>query len=90
MVDLPGPSAVRSIAASQPRSGLATANGVYRGAGKAGASNSEPQTVSVARDLASEPAPVDQARVAQIRAAISAGTYTIEPHKIARALLRNT
>jgi flagellar biosynthesis anti-sigma factor FlgM len=42
---------------------------------------------AMARELADSAAPVDYARIAQIRQAISRGTYPIDPKAIADAML---
>ena len=88
MVDLPGPTSVRGIGASQLRTGVASSI-PRKASNDVVVTKGGSQTKSLARDLATEPAPVDQAKVAEIRAAITAGTYSIDPHKIARALLGN-
>jgi flagellar biosynthesis anti-sigma factor FlgM len=46
--------------------------------------------VRLAAELSSAPPPVDQARIAEIRDAISKGSYRIDPDGIARALLGDT
>lgn len=46
-----------------------------------------PQLVSLASELASSPPPLDYARIAQIRAAISTGSYRVDAESIAQALL---
>lgn len=86
MVDLPGPTPLRSIAPSrQPQRGPAGA--ATRSAGKDVAGNSAPQLVSLSKELASGSPPLDQSRISQIRAAISSGTFSVDPEQIARALL---
>lgn len=87
MVDLPGPTSVRGIGAPRPRSIFVS--GVSSEAVKDKPGKGELQTVRLAKDLASEPAPLDHAKVARIRAALQDGTYSIDPHKIARAVLGN-
>lgn len=42
--------------------------------------------LATAKALAAMPMPVDQDRVAQLRRAIDDGSYTIDPHAIARAM----
>jgi flagellar biosynthesis anti-sigma factor FlgM len=44
---------------------------------------------AIARELAAAEAPVDFARIAQIRQAISLGSYRIDPNVIADAVLRH-
>ena len=39
------------------------------------------------RALAAEPAPMDEARIAALRTAISAGDYPLDPDRIAAAML---
>lgn len=43
--------------------------------------------IRLASELAAKPAPVDTARAATLRAAIAEGRYTIDPSKIAGAML---
>lgn len=88
MVDLPGPGPVRRItAAQQPQPG--TAGPAARKAASNDVGSNEPQLVSLGKELASGSAPLDQSRIAQIRAAISSGTFSVNPEEIARALLGN-
>lgn len=88
MVDLPAPTPLRGIAASQQPQPRA-ADGATRKVSKEMAENVPPKHVSLARELASEPAPVDHARVARIQAAIRSGSYRADPEQIARAILKN-
>lgn len=53
------------------------------------AGKSLPQLASLAAELSSAPPPVDQARIAEVRASISGGSYQLDPDRIARALLGN-
>ncbi len=48
--------------------------------------SSQSGLLATAKALAAQPAPVDQARVAQLRQAIQDGSYGIDPHAIARAM----
>lgn len=87
MVDLPGPAPLRPTAAPQraqtkPAAAAAKAASRNEVEGK-----SLPQLVGLANELANGPPPVDYARIAKIRAAISTGSYKVEPDEIARALL---
>lgn len=86
MVDLPGPAPLRSTGAPQRAQAKppAPANAASRSEleGK-----SLPQLVGLANELASGPPPLDYARIAKIRAAISTGSYKVDPDEIARALL---
>lgn len=86
MVDLPGPTPLRRIAASlQPQPGASGA--AARKPEKNVAETGEPQLVSVARELASGTPPRDPARIAELRASISSGQFRADPEQIARALL---
>ena len=85
MVDLPGPVPLRGTAASPRTQAKPRVSGARTVASEV-TGKSLPQLVELANALASGPPPVDYARIAQIRAAISTGTYRIEPEKIARAL----
>ena len=90
MVDLPRPIPVRGPTAtprSQPRPAAA---GPAQNARHELATKSLPQLVRLAAELSSAPPPVDQARIAEIRDAISKGSYRIDPDGIARALLGDT
>lgn len=87
MVDVPGPAPLRGAPSAERTRGkiiapvvLTTGGGNIRG-------KSLPQLVSLANELASGPPPLDFARIAQIRAAISTGSYRLDPDQIARALL---
>ena len=44
--------------------------------------------ITLAADIASQPAPVDGARVAAIRGAIANGSYQLDPAATARAMLQ--
>ena len=44
--------------------------------------------ISLATDIASQPAPVDGARVAAIRSAIADGSYQLDPAATARAMMQ--
>jgi negative regulator of flagellin synthesis FlgM len=86
MVDLPGPPPVRPIAAlRQPPADRAEQS--RRQANGDLVEKSLPQLVRLAAELSSEPPPVDYAKIAQVRAAISTGGYRIDPDQIARALI---
>jgi negative regulator of flagellin synthesis FlgM len=87
MVDLPGPASLRRAPPphrppAKPAGTLAPPKGGSEVEGK-----SLPQLVSLANELASGPPPLDYARIAQIRAAISTGSYRPDPDRIAHALL---
>lgn len=84
MVDLPGPAPLRGTAAAQPL--RAKLEGTLRTVVADVRSKSLPQLVGLANELASGPPPIDYARIAQIRAAISTGSYRIDPARIAEAL----
>lgn len=43
--------------------------------------------IRLAGDLAAQPAPVDTARVAELRSAIAEGRYTFDPDSVAAAML---
>ncbi|UNU43139.1 flagellar biosynthesis anti-sigma factor FlgM [Sphingopyxis sp. YF1] len=45
--------------------------------------------IGLASDIASQPAPVDGARVAAIRSAIAEGRYQLDPGATARAMLQH-
>ncbi|GAA3894132.1 hypothetical protein GCM10022276_11670 [Sphingomonas limnosediminicola] len=85
MVDLPGPVPLRGTAAS-PRAQAKPAISSTPKVASDVAGKSLPQLVELANELASGPPPLDYARIAQIRAAISTGTYRIDPERIAQAL----
>jgi len=86
MVDLPGPAPLRGTAAPlraqarPPSTSARTISSDIEG-------KSLPQLVGLANELASGPPPLDYARIATIRAAISTGTYRIDPEKLAQALI---
>ncbi|QNO28137.1 flagellar biosynthesis anti-sigma factor FlgM [Sphingopyxis sp. OPL5] len=44
--------------------------------------------IGLAADIASQPAPVDGARVAAIRGAIAGGSYLLDPAATARAMMQ--
>lgn len=44
--------------------------------------------LALADDLAAQPAPVDDARVAAIRGAIASGSYSLDPAATARAMMQ--
>jgi negative regulator of flagellin synthesis FlgM len=44
--------------------------------------------IGLAADIASQPAPVDGARVAALRSAIADGSYVLDPAATARAMLQ--
>ena len=44
--------------------------------------------ISLAADIASQPAPIDGARVAAIRGAIAGGSYVLDPAATARAMMQ--
>ena len=87
MVDLPGPIPVRGSAATPSSQSRPAAAGRAQGARQELATKSLPQLVRLATELSSAPPPVDNARIAEIRDAISKGSYRIDPEGIARALL---
>lgn len=87
MVDLPGPAPLRPSAAPQ-RAQAKPATATPKAAAQSDVEGkSLPQLVGLANELASGPPPLDYARIAKIRAAISTGSYKIDPDAIARALL---
>ena len=89
MVDLPG-AAPLSGAPPAHRSPAKLAGVAARTTGGSDVEGkSLPQLVSLASELASRPPPLDYARIAQIRVAISTGSYRIHPESIAQALLGN-
>lgn len=88
MVDIPGPTPLRSIAATKLQPGATGA--ATRKVQKPATGSSAPPIVSLAKELASGTAPLDQSRIAEIRAGIASGTYGIDPDQIARALLGNS
>lgn len=45
--------------------------------------------IGIAADIASQPAPVDGARVAALRSAIAEGRYQLQPDATARAMLQH-
>ena len=86
MVDLPGPTPLRPIGAPRHAPAERGSRSTTQANGEL-AKKSLPQLVRLAAELSSEPPPVDYARIAQIRAAISNGSYRIDPEQIARALV---
>ena len=86
MVDLPGPAPVRGGLTPQ-RSQAKSAVPTTKASTSEVEGKSLPQLVGLANELASSPPPVDFARIAKIRAAISTGRYQIDSDAIARALL---
>ena len=75
-------------------SGASGASGTAAAAGGASASpllSSDPaiaQTGGIARALSQSP-PIDQAKVAALRAAVQMSSYAVDPQKIAGAMLRS-
>lgn len=61
--------------------------GVTRTAAVGAADGATTAAPSAVQRMAAEGAPVDSARVEAIRARIAAGTYTIDPDAIARAMI---
>ena len=88
MVDLPAPTPLHGLGPSQQPLSRPSGAASEKGSQTLGTSRAT-QLVRVAKELASEPAPVDHARVAQIKASISSGTYRTDPEAIASALLGN-
>jgi negative regulator of flagellin synthesis FlgM len=86
MVDLPGPIPLRGPAALQPKA-RPSERAAARPTGSDLGGKTLPKLVSLASELASAPPPVDRSRIAEIRAAISSGTYRLDPEGIARKLL---
>lgn len=88
MVDLPAPRPLQGVGALQQS--LPRPSGpLPERVSQAVASKTGAQLVSVAKQLASKPAPIDHARVAEIKTSITSGTYRANPEDIARALLGN-
>ena len=87
MVDLPGPAPLRASTVLQRTQAKPTISGAKSPTSKDIEGKSLPQLVGLANELASGPPPVDYARIAKIRAAISTGTYRVDPEEIASALL---
>ena len=87
MVDLPGPIPLRGPATPQRPKAQPSERPATRPTGSDLGANTLPKLVSLASELASAPPPVDHSRIAEIRAAISAGTYRLDPESIARSLL---
>lgn len=87
MVDLPGPAPLRPSAAPQRAQTKPGAAPTKVAAQSDLEGKSLPQLVGLANELASGPPPLDYARIAKIRAAISTGSYKVDPDEIARALL---
>ena len=87
MVDLPGPIPLRGPAAPQRPNAQPSERASVRPAGSDLGGQTLPKLVSLASELANAPPPVDRSRIAEIRAAISAGTYRLDPESIARSLL---
>lgn len=86
MVELPGPGPLRQGAApNRAQAKPAVTAAPTPGADVEG--KSLPQLVDLANELASGSPPLDYARIARIRSAISTGSYRIDPGRIARALL---
>ena len=90
MVDLPGPLPVRGPTATSRAQPKPAATNPGQDVRHELATKSLPQLVRLAAELSSAPPPVDQARIAEIRDAISKGSYRIDPDGIARALLGDT
>jgi flagellar biosynthesis anti-sigma factor FlgM len=86
MVDLTGPAPIRGTATPQRPQAQASARNA-RPADADLSGKTLPHLISLAAELSSAPPPVDQSRLAEIRTAISAGTYHLDPDRIARALL---
>lgn len=74
-----GSTPIRRVA-SAPVKGAATATA------SAGVTGQSSGLLATARALAAQPAPVDLARVGQLREAIRNGSYVIDPQSIARAM----
>ena len=87
MVDLPGPIPLRGPATPQRPTAQPSERPAARPTGGDLGGNTLPRLVSLASELASAPPPVDHSRIAEIRAAISNGTYRLDPESIARSLL---
>lgn len=73
-----GSTPVRRVS-SAPAKGAAMTPARFEVAGQSG-------LLATAKALAAQPAPVDQARVGQLRDAIRNGSYVIDPQSIARAM----
>ena len=79
MIDrIEGSTPIRRVA-SAPVKGAARASARAEFAGRSG-------LLATATALAAQPAPVDQARVGQLREAIRNGSYVVDPHSIARSM----
>lgn len=88
MVDLPGPTPLRRTAApEQPQRSSVGVPAPSASARRAG--STAPELTTIASQLADEPAPVDRARVIEIRTAINSGSYSVDADRIAHALLGN-
>jgi flagellar biosynthesis anti-sigma factor FlgM len=87
MVDLPGPIPLRGPATPQRPKAQPSERAVTRPTDSDLGGKTLPKLVSLASELASAPPPVDRSRIAEIRAAISTGTYRLNPESIARSLL---
>jgi len=87
MVDLPGPAPLRGSTAPQRTQTKSATPAIPAATAVEVEGKSLPQLVGLANELASGPPPLDYAKIARIRAAISTGSYRIDPGKIAQALL---
>lgn len=87
MVELSGVTPLRGVQTS-PRALSKSSAPQDASSGELG-DKSLSQLVSLAAELADAPPPVDVAKIAEVRMAISRGTYEIDPHRIAQALLGN-
>lgn len=86
MADLNGITPLRAAGSLQRP--LAKASAHFPGSpGNELAGKSLPQLIQLADELASEPPPVNYARIAEIRDAISTGNYRLDPNAIAQRIL---
>ena len=78
MVDLPGPIPLRGPATPQRLKAQPSERAPAPPAGSDLGGKTLPKLVSLASELANAPPPVDRSRIAEIRAAISTGTYRLD------------
>ncbi|RST31551.1 flagellar biosynthesis anti-sigma factor FlgM [Sphingomonas ginkgonis] len=87
MVELPGTSPLRGIAGAQRVAPALTGHRPASAPADELTAKSLPQLVSLAKQVAQEGPPVDSAKIARIRDAISTGSYRADADAIAKALL---
>lgn len=88
MITNDGPlRSVRGIAAATRVAVPTLPSGVTTSAAGAAPQSSALQLISLAQEVSGQPPPIDMARIAELRRAIAAGDYAIDPMATAQAMM---